>query len=512
MAAVDEIPVPDDVPASSRVSEAGAGWACGAPGRFHERMPPPGEVQQFSWRHPGVLWRSRNDFVAKTFGDPSHHIRRAWVKALRKRDPDVSFTMERPEETFSFLLLGDTGEGDRSQYAVVPPMLAAGGDTDFMVVCSDVIYPGGEAADYRAKFFRPYADYPAPIYAIPGNHDWYDGLRGFMRVFCDLKGEFDPPAWRGAFGPLARLLWRDPGPMDEFALLRARDEYRGGERQRAVQPAPYWAIDSPSLRIVGIDTGITGGIDRDQAAWLREVSAGPKPKLLITGKPLYVDDRPKPCPIEGEKATVHDIVADPAHHYVAVIGGDTHNYQRYSRTLEDGRTIEYVVSGGGGAFMHATHTIPRTTVVEESAFRCYPLRGDSLSRYSQLYARWLRMRWLALTPREAAAVVAHRLGVDATRESDRDLRPSPRARLVATLLGVPSGQRRRPRMLRLPVRKLPQHFRSEFADWDRPPFFKSFLRIDVTPGALTLSCHGVSGCGEHEDRPPCEDQVTIRLR
>jgi len=505
------VPGGSPAPDSSRVSEAGAGWECGSPGSFLERMPPADRMRRFSWRHPGVLWRSRNDWVAKVFGDPSNAMRRAWVAALRERDPGSSFVMRKTSEEFSFLLLGDTGEGDRSQYAVVPPMLAVGADTDFMVICSDVIYPGGEAADYEAKFFRPYADYPAPIYAIPGNHDWYDGLRGFMRVFCGLEGAHEP-RWRGPLGPLARLLWRDPAPIDDGELAVARERWRGARSQRALQPGPYWAIDAPSLRIIGIDTGITGSIDRDQAAWLREVSAGPKPKLLLTGKPLIVDDRIEPGPIEGEQATVADIVTDPAHRYVAVIGGDIHNYQRYSRTLEDGRTIEYLVSGGGGAFMHATHTIPKTTVVDEDDFRCYPLRGDSLSRYSRLYARWLRMKWLALEPQEAAVAVAHRLGTGTVRKSGGTLRPSARARLVAALLGVPRGHRPRRGPLRLPVRKLPQRFRSEFADWDTPPFFKNFLRVDVTADTLTIRCYGVSGCGEQESRPPCEDEVTIPLR
>ena len=76
--------------------------------------------------------------------------------------------IRRGEGPFSFLLLGDPGEGDNSQYAVVPPLLAESEGTDFTVICSDVIYPAGELADYRNKFFRPYRDLECPIYAVPG--------------------------------------------------------------------------------------------------------------------------------------------------------------------------------------------------------------------------------------------------------------------------------------------------------------------------------------------------------
>src|SRR4029078_6241552 len=94
------------------------------------------------------------------------------------------------------------------------------------------------------------------------------------------------------------------------------------------------------------------------------------------------------------------------------IGGDIHNYQRYPVTLPDGRTIQYVVSGGGGACMHAPHQSPVIDLpgVTEDDFRCYPLRGDSLARYSQLYAKKLRQKWLRLTPDEASTYLGRQMG------------------------------------------------------------------------------------------------------
>ncbi|GAA2103799.1 metallophosphoesterase family protein [Actinomadura alba] len=490
---------------SSRRSADGAGWGCREPGTFVDLLP--GDPPRFSWLRPSVLWASRNDVIARWFGDPSDDVRRRWVEALRAGGADPLRVVGRPEPEFSFLVLGDTGEGDKSQYAVVPGLLAVGEGTDFMVISSDVIYPTGSVNDYPDKFFRPYQGYPRPIYALPGNHDWYDGLGGFMRVFFGLTDQPEPAPWRGPFGRLARLLWRRPDRPDLAALEEAR-KLRAAPAQKAEQPAPYWALDFPALRIVGIDTGIVGGIDREQAEWLRGVSAGPKPKLLITGKPIYVDGRHNPGPIEGG-GTVDEIVRDPAHHYVAAIGGDIHNYQRYPVRVDD-RVIQYIVSGGGGAFMHATHTIPRQNLVDEAAFKCYPLRGDSLSFYSRLYGRRLRLRrFFELSPEEAAAAIARRLDLKPTRQDPGAAEPSLRARMVAFLLGVPSRQRTR--RLRFPVRKVFQRFRSEAADWDTPPFFKSFLRLDVVGEELRIRCFAATGCREHEVEPPLEDEFTIPL-
>nr|WP_236714989.1 metallophosphoesterase [Nonomuraea pusilla] len=400
---------------------------------------------------------------------------------------------------FSFLLLGDTGEGDASQYAVVPGMLKAGHDTSFAIIASDVVYPAGSGNEYGDKFFRPYKDYDAPIYAIPGNHDWYDGLSGFMRVFCDAPG-LPPKPDRGLRG----LLWRRPDTIDEARLAAAR-ELRGKPSQRAAQPGSYWVVESESLLIVGVDTGIRNVIDKDQTAWLRRVSLDPRPKILVTGKPIYVGNAYKPSELE-EGGTIDDIVRDPAHRYVAAIGGDVHNYQRYPVKVGD-RVIQYVVSGGGGAFMHATHTIRRVDVagVDEDDFRCYPLRGDSLSFYSQLYARRLRMKWIYLTPDEAACVTSKQVGNQPVRPLDGPVRVTRRMRWAARLLGA------WPWPMRLPVEKVFQRHLSEVSDWDHPPFFKQFLHISVTPQELTLRCLAATGCLPQEQEPPVEDEVSITL-
>jgi hypothetical protein len=500
--------VPPTSPLSSRDSATGAGWQCEQPGTFSELLP--GQARNLSWLNPAVLWRSRNDVLARWFGDPTDDERRRWVGHQLGTGVSPDFTIERDDpESFSFMLLGDTGEGDAPQYAVVPGFLKMSEGTRFAIISSDVIYPTGSVNEYDTKFFRPYQDYDAPIYAVPGNHVWYDGLGGFMRVFCgapELPPESAPKPLSRAWW--RRLLWKSPD-LPDAARLAAAESLRSRPSQQARQPGPYWVIDAGPIRIVGIDTGILGDIDADQGAWLRRVSAGPKPKILVTGKPIYVDGAYHPGPIEGG-GTVDDIVRDPACNYVAAIGGDIHNYQHYPVEVGD-RTIEYIVSGGGGAFMHATHTIPRVNVggVDEDKFKCYPLRGDCLAFYSRLYGRRLRMRGLfELTSEQAAAVIGKRLGVTPERETNAPV--TWRTRLVASLLGVP-GTPHRGSWFRLPVRKVYQRFLSPASASYVPPLFKSFLRLDVTPETLRVRCFAATGCREHEIAPPIEDEVTISL-
>jgi hypothetical protein len=112
-----------------------------------------------SWLRPSVLWRSRNDFLARLH-DPVDALREAWL-ALQgvpegaARADALRITGHEDREQPSFVVLGDTGEGDGSQTAVVPGLLVAGAGADFTVICSDVIYPAGTPGTTRASSTGP---------------------------------------------------------------------------------------------------------------------------------------------------------------------------------------------------------------------------------------------------------------------------------------------------------------------------------------------------------------------
>jgi hypothetical protein len=411
--------------------------------------------RDFSWLTARALLDSANDQIAKLIHDLVNARRARWLASQRAAgvlDDFRDLLIQRPEAT-SCIILGDPGEADGSQYAVVEPMLRVDQrlDSEFMVVLSDVIYPAGDVNDYVNAFYRAYSRYKKPILALPGNHDWYDGLNGFMYHFCGAEA-LPPTAFRrtsySAPERIASLLWRRADRPDRPLLQGHR--FERAERWKPQQPGPYWAMDMGPVRLIAIDTGIKGTLDREQGEWLLRMSEtdDDRPKVLLTGKPLWVDGARRPTPIEWgdvpgpgrDFQDVDEIVRHPGFNYVAAIGGDVHNYQRLTVTLRDTqpdgsnttRSIEYVVAGGSGAYMSATHLIgrvakaaepesapassngpeaeaaqpvaqrrPTTGAVADTDFRCYPTRGDSLAYYS----RWFGQRIVG-TFRIAGAVFA----------------------------------------------------------------------------------------------------------
>jgi hypothetical protein len=469
----------------SRESAEAAGWdgggqprqaAAARPGRWDEWL---GERERpkwdsFSWLTVRALFESVNDFFAKFRPEIVDERRARWIAAQRERllAGDGDFVIAPPAPVRgaanerAFLLVGDTGEQDASQYAVAPYL--TGDDVgscleqrapEFLVIVSDVIYPAGDVNEYVNGFYIPYRRFEKPIYALPGNHDWYDGLDGFMYHFCgaeplpleSFRSTEIRPATR-----LANLLWRRSARPERERLSKWRDSRPWArDETKAVQPAPYFALDLGDLMLVNIDTGVTGAIDDEQGRWLLRVSERPKQKILLTGKPIYVDGAYHPGPINWKRsrreaagdpppfATVDDVVRHEQFGYVAAIGGDVHNYQRYPIWLEEQkRRIYYLVSGGGGAYLSTTHRIgplgdeplgeaewpdglrmpvdedvppsPPPAAGESEAdeivasddvgevFHCYPQRGDSLA-YT---ARRAGPRMLNAVQSIAAAFVA----------------------------------------------------------------------------------------------------------
>ena len=498
-------PAAPDTSHSSRSSRSAAGWVdCATPASVTELYREGYSPVSLRWTSLKPLWEARNDRLARWLGDPTNNERTRWVAAMRAKgniDPDLIVRRYADAKTLSFMVLGDPGEGDDSQYHVLRPLYATAGGTAFTYIVSDVIYPAGDVNEYEDKFFWPYRNLPGPIYAIPGNHDWYDGLHGFMTHFCEADPDKRPKASPGRFFGriLRKALWREPNPMEQDLLERV-----GPLRQeRSDQPGPYFGMEVGPILLVGIDPGISGTIDKEQGEWLKRISQHPKPKILLTGKPLVVDARTKDLEIDGGGG-VREIVDKADHRYIAVIGGDIHNYQRYPIAMPGGQTIQHIVSGAAGAYTKATHKIPKVKFEDvgctEEDFRCYPRRGDSLAAYSRLYdRRFFRDKGYMVVPYRQAPAIMKRLlegEVEPSRSQDVQEEITQQAWKAAKRITKFPGS----------GGAFHQSF-SEILDWNDPPppLFKSFLRVEVKPGELEIRCYAATGCAEHQDDPPLED-------
>ena len=544
---LDAVPVsPDAASAESSRHDPTSSGLSGqvTPGTWTKLLPPEGvRPKSLSWLNPKVLINSRNEIVAHIH-DPVPDFRRRWLSRL----PDPGqLVVDLGYDAFSFALMGDTGEGDNSQYALIPSLKRECPDARFLFICSDLIYPAASVADYRYKFYWPYQTLELPIYALPGNHDWYDSLDGFMEHLADVRPlppalPADPSPTRvlSRIVPLLRralgtALWRKSAPTDELEIARMK-KLRAGWPQPIQQPGPYYVIDTEHVRFVCVDPGILGNLDAAQGAWLVKVSAeSAKPKVLLTGKPLLVDGHTERCPILGpavvHAGTTFGSVLDVVHHapfsYVAAIGGDVHNFQHYPVQLHDpagnDRIVHHVVSGGGGAFMHATHAIAKIKPnkvfgVTEEQFKCYPLRRDSLAVYSTVIdTRWresLLGRVLGLVGVHPRFVVTpDQAGIflrDVYDIQSLGNRPIEDADGATTAAELPGHVRRMCRLLiRLGGGKIFHRVFSPFLDWDDPPFSKNFLRIDVDRSGLKVACFSVTGALEQEDRSMREDSFEV---
>jgi predicted phosphodiesterase len=225
-----------------------------------------------------------------------------------------------------FHCVGDTG-GHRDpmpQRRVVAAMVAELDDlipASFFYHLGDVVYPHGEEGNYRSQFHAAYADYTAPIFAVPGNHDAEGeaGLEPFIRTFCSPA-----PPLRDAATP---------------------------SRPQSQQPNVYWTLVHDWVRIIGLYANVPEGgqLADDQLEWLvGELRAAPRDVTLILAvhQPVFSADA-----THGSNLTFTEVLdacaTSAGRGPDAVFTGHAHIYERFTRR-RGGREIPHVVAGAGG--------------------------------------------------------------------------------------------------------------------------------------------------------------------
>lgn len=299
------------------------------------------------------------------------------------------------ERDFSFIVIGDTGEGDASQHILRDQLLLVGQkpEVKFLVVSSDVIYPSGAMKDYEPKFYLPFKGFHKPIYAVPGNHDWYDALESFTANFLEPRAA--RAALRGRREADLNLTTTTEARIDD--MIREAERLRGAYQiQAAQQRAPYFEVLTDRFSLLVVDTGILRRVDDDQMRWLDEAlqRARTRFKMVILGHPFYAAGHYQGANDE-DFARVHALLKK--HAVNVVMAGDTHDFEFYkepgsSDTNE--QSMYHFVNGGGGAYLSIGTALawPAQPPVEECGF--YP-RADALSASLDAYTpAWKQPLWL----------------------------------------------------------------------------------------------------------------------
>lgn len=275
--------------------------------------------------------------------------------------------------------LADTGDSFNATYATA--RLAAGEvavDTsegtrrlprgELLILGGDLAYPAAHPDVYRDRMIGPYRaalpavaedEAPPRMLTIAGNHDWYDGLTTFLRLFCQGKpvGAWTTEQTRSYFTvklphdwwilgiDLALDLFIDKPQIDYFTHI-ANDEMKPGDKVIMMMHQPSWLF-----------AGINADAD------------------------LYSD-----MALTNLQQFERDVLHPAGLRIPLSIGGHIHHYNRYTR--EDGSQTR-ITSGSGAAFVFPTDRLPERILWPESdGLAIYERRSVYPSAKTSKRLRW----------------------------------------------------------------------------------------------------------------------------
>ena len=314
--------------------------------------------------------------------------------------PEKIFAVEpegvSAEGDFSFVVIGDTGEGDPSQMALRDQIIAAGRreQVKFLVLSSDVIYPDGKMKDYETNFYLPFKGFEKPIYAIPGNHDWFDANEGFNANF--LEREAAILSLRARLEEDVKKVITTDERFSEITVeaARLREYYR---IKNGLQRAPFFEMHTSGFSLIAVDTGILRRVDEKQKAWLDAAlaRAGANFKLVILGHPFYAAGKYQGAG-EPDFNEIHETLQRAG--VDAAMAGDTHDFEFY-KVNSGSKEMFHFVNGGGGAYLSIGTAVgfPEKPDAENYAF--YPRTDEITAKIRSEAAVWKYpfywwMKWL----------------------------------------------------------------------------------------------------------------------
>jgi hypothetical protein len=344
-------------------------------------------------RRPMVRWLDPFELIqtglrtaiSMVFGEFAD--KREMQEALAKGvvdDPDQGYG-----EDLWLDFVADSGDGFDSTYTIAYLLAQAELVLDnpqrqrlprgqLLVMGGDQVYPTPSRHGYENRLIGPYkaalpgADDPPLLYAIPGNHDWYDGLTNFLRFFCSGQN----------IGG-----WLTKQKRSYFAVKLTHN---------------WW--------LWGIDIQFDAYIDEPQLGYFDRAAGrlqGGERVLLVTGKPSWTNATPNSPSYENLRFLEERIIETggrnrktppkPEPTVPVMLTGDDHHYARYAR--EDGGQ-QKITAGGGGAFLSATHHLrDRVTLPRGFKAPSPPIDYYLKKRYPSLWeSRLIGLATLGLLP------------------------------------------------------------------------------------------------------------------
>lgn len=245
---------------------------------------------------------------------------------------------------------------------------------DVLVMGGDQVYPTATREEYNNRLHGPYRSalpYVLPeekapaLFAVPGNHDWYDGLTSFMRLFCQGR-------WIGG--------WKTYQKRSYFAIRL---------------PGNWW--------IWGIDVQLASDIDLPQLEYFRSIAKESEPSniILCNAEPTWVFtvDRGEDAYKNLEYFEKH-VITEYGHTLKIGLAGDLHTYARYQM---DGTGKQRFIAGGGGAYLYPSHQMPASFTTpaydwqkHETVREEYNLQKDPEKDRKSLFPPRLESRKIAL--------------------------------------------------------------------------------------------------------------------
>lgn len=299
------------------------------------------------------------------------------LESLTTPTPSFDYGTGRRELWFDFV--ADLGDGWNSTYSIAsllarPTLTVQGveGSTplalprgEVLLMGGDEVYPVASRKDYEERTVLPYETaFPSTegecpsLFALPGNHDWYDGLIAFTRLFCQQRSI-------GA--------WKTRQNRSYFALKL---------------PSAWW--------VFALDIQLEKDIDKPQKDYFadviaRETNMGDR-VILMMAEPQWIEGHIYDPELQHNLTYLYRKLSASGLQVKVLLAGDFHHYRRHTAPTPDIDPRELIVCGGGGAFLHPTCGPDVSKIVVDANRTTYELKKEFPTPATSL---WLLFRNLA---------------------------------------------------------------------------------------------------------------------